>query len=109
MEKHLSRLLPVGIHLWMLLKKLYMLWKMQELIRQNVGYTPTTFTYPFGAVSKEALPVLKEMGFQATLICSSRINHITRDPDCLYGLGRFVRPSGVSSEQYFTKTVPLPE
>ena len=83
--------------------------KMQELIRQNVGYTPTTFTYPFGAVSKEALPVLKEMGFQATLICSSRINHITRDPDCLYGLGRFVRPSGVSSEQYFTKTVPLPE
>lgn len=78
--------------------------KMQELVQQNVGVTPTAFTYPFGAVSREALPVLKELGFQATLICAGRTNRITRDPECLYGLGRFLRPSGVSAEQYFTKT-----
>ena len=81
---------------------------MQARTEEKTGYTPTTFTYPFGAVSKEALPILKELGFQATLICESRVNHITKDPDCLYGLGRYLRPSGVDSASYFTKTVKLP-
>ena len=82
--------------------------KMQNRVREMTGITPTTFTYPFGAMSKEALPVLKELGFQATLTCESRLNTLTRDPDCLYGLGRYLRPSGTDSKTYFTKTVKLP-
>ncbi len=82
--------------------------KMQNRMREMTGITPTTFTYPFGAMSKEALPVLKELGFQATLTCESRMNTLTRDPDCLYGLGRYLRPSGTDSKTYFTKTVKLP-
>ena len=82
--------------------------KMQARVKEMTGYTPTTFTYPFGAVSKEALPILKELGFQATLVCESRVNYITKDPECLYGLGRYLRPSGPDSEKYFTKTVKLP-
>lgn len=77
--------------------------KMQQAMHENTGITPNTFVYPFGAVSKEAEPVLRELGFQATLICESKTNFITRDPECLFGLGRYLRPAGVSSEAYFTK------
>lgn len=81
--------------------------RMQDAMAQNTGFTPTAFTYPFGAVSKESLPILKEMGFQATLVCESRVNRITRDPECLYGLGRFRRPPDTGSEEFFTKTMKL--
>lgn len=63
-----------------------------ELLRDEAGISPTTFTYPFGAISKQTDEVLREMGFRATLGCESRMNHITRDADCLYRLGRFLRP-----------------
>lgn len=83
--------------------------KMQTRMEEMTGYTPTTFTYPFGAISKEALPIIKEMGFQATLICESRSNILKKgDGDCLFGLGRYLRPNGVDSKTFFTKTVKLP-
>lgn len=37
--------------------------KMQTRMREETGYTPTAFVYPFGAVSSESLPILKELGF----------------------------------------------
>ena len=81
--------------------------KMQDAVTQNIGFTPTAFTYPFGAISEESVPILKEMGFQATMTCESRLNRITRDPECLYGLGRYRRPLGVSSSEFFTGTMKL--
>lgn len=80
--------------------------KMQNRMHEETDYTPTAFTYPFGAVSSESLPILKELGFQATLICESHINAITRDPECLYGLGRYRRPAKTSSEAFFKKILP---
>lgn len=80
--------------------------KMQTRMREETGYTPTAFVYPFGAVSSESLPILKELGFQATLICESHINAITRDPECLYGLGRYRRPAKTGSEAFFKKLLP---
>ena len=80
--------------------------KMQTSMREETGYTPTAFVYPFGAVSSESLPILKELGFQATLICESHINAITRDPECLYGLGRYRRPAKTGSEAFFKKILP---
>ena len=82
--------------------------KMQQRMQEMTGYQPTTFTYPLGAVSRESLPILKDLGFRATLVCESRTNVITRDPDCLYSLGRYLRPSGPDAARYFTKTVKLP-
>ena len=81
--------------------------KMQDAVTENTGVTPTAFTYPFGAFSKESVPVLREMGFQATLLCESRINTITRDPECLFGLGRYLRPPKTDSATFFTKTMKL--
>lgn len=81
--------------------------KMQQETTQNIGRTPTAFAYPYGAISKEALPILKELGFACTMTCESRTNTITRDPECLFELGRYLRPHGVSSSRYFEKTVKL--
>ena len=77
--------------------------KMQQEMKEHTGYEPTAFVYPYGAVSKESIPVVKKIGFRASMTCQSRINVITRDPECLYGLGRFLRPSGPASGEYFRR------
>lgn len=77
--------------------------KMQAEMKENTGYLPIAFVYPYGASSKESDLILKQMGFQATFLCTEKINVITKDPECLYSLGRFLRPSGISSEVYFRK------
>lgn len=77
--------------------------KLQQEFEQNVGYTPTTFTYPFGSISKASFPIIKKLGFKASLSCASGINYITKDPDCLYCLKRNNRPSGITSETFFDK------
>lgn len=67
--------------------------KMQEKMEENTGYKPIAFIYPFGASSKESDSILKQMGFQATFLCTEKINMITKDPECLYSLaGFYVRP-----------------
>jgi len=81
--------------------------KMQQEMKNNTGYTPTTFVFPFGAVSDDALPVIKSLGFQATLTCYGKINIVNQNPECLYGMGRFLRPAGISSENYFSKKLKL--
>lgn len=68
--------------------------KMQERVKEMTGYTPTTFTYPFGAVSKEALPILKDLGFQGTLVCESRVNYITMDRNACMDWGGICGPAG---------------
>lgn len=74
---------------------------LQEKINLNLNTIPTTFTYPFGAITESSKEILKEMGFKATLTCENKMNKISHDPECLYGLYRFIRPSGISSEKFF--------
>ena len=77
--------------------------KMQKEMQEYTGYTPTTFVYPYGEVSREAIPIVKSLGFKASLTCQYKMNYITEDPECLYGLGRYLRSSGISSENFFGK------
>ena len=78
--------------------------KLQEEFRNNCnGYQPNTFTYPFGAVSKESNSIVKDLGFKASLSCTSGINIITKDPNCLYLLKRNNRVPEISTEQFFMK------
>lgn len=77
----------------------------QELLAQAGLPRPTVYAYPFGACSRETEQVLRELGFRCTLGCAGQVNRITRDPDCLYRLGRFNRPSGVSSEAFFREVL----
>lgn len=77
--------------------------RLQENLEEKTGVLPTVFAYPFGLISREALPVLKELGFQAVLNCFEEINHISKDPECLFHLNRFNRPGGVSTEAFMKK------
>jgi len=77
--------------------------KLQDEFQNNCYYTPNTFTYPFGAISKESDVILKELGFKATLSCTEGINYITRDPNCLFSLKRYNRSGLATTEKFFAK------
>ena len=76
---------------------------MQTLVEKYTGYLPTTFTYPFGTISKDAEPILKDMGFLATLTCNEGINSLTGDKNELYNLKRYNRPYNINREKFFSK------
>ena len=77
---------------------------LQDKIMENTGTLPFVFTYPFGAFSRESLPVIYDSGFLITLTCREAPNYITREPVCLYGIGRYNR-SGLYSTEYFMNMV----
>jgi len=65
---------------------------LQAELLSRCNVVPATFVYPFGATCPEALVLLKEMGFQATLTCNEGINEITQNnPSTLFELKRFNR------------------
>lgn len=75
--------------------------KLQNEFKENTNYIPNTYTYPFGEISKESNSFVKEMGFKASLSCTSGVNLITKDTNCLYLLKRNNRPSGIGTERFF--------
>lgn len=77
--------------------------KLQQEFKDNTNYVPTTFTYPFGAISKESYPIIKKLGFKASLSCSSGVNYITKDPDCLYLLKRNNRTNTINRTTFFNE------
>lgn len=79
--------------------------RLQGEIRENIGFYPVVFTYPFGSVSRESLPVIRDSGFLMTLTCREQENYITRDPQCLYGIGRYNRSGLYSTEEYMAKII----
>lgn len=79
--------------------------KLQKLITENTGYTPITFTYPYGFICNECIPLLKEMGFKAALSCYEKPNYITKDADTLFELNRYNRPNGISTEKFMKKAL----
>lgn len=71
--------------------------KNQNLIKKATGKQPVCYTYPFGFISKETVPVLCEMGYSITLSCTEGVNYLSGEPDELFGLKRFNRPHGKSA------------
>ncbi len=69
--------------------------KLQDEILLHTGKAPNTFTYPYGKVSKESYPVIKKLGFRASLTCDYGVNIITKDSEVLYNLKRVCRVHGV--------------
>ena len=77
--------------------------KLQNEFKENTGYVPTCFTYPFGGISNSSLDIIKELGFKASLSCEEGINKITKNPNSLYLLKRYNRPSYISTYNIFKK------
>ena len=78
--------------------------RLQSILSEKSGVTPTVFAYPYGAISSEAVFVLQSLGFRAALTCEERVNYLSSlAPDRLYRLGRFNRPSGESTEEFMAR------
>ena len=77
--------------------------KAQKAFSDNLGLEPSAFVYPFGAMSSKTEEIVRELGFSATFTCREKISRITRDTESLYEIGRFLRPSGISSSEFFKK------
>ena len=76
---------------------------LQTEIYEQTDYLPITFAYPFGYISDESLPILRELGFKVTLSCYEKKSIIKREADCLYNLGRYNRSGLVSTEEFMKK------
>lgn len=79
--------------------------RLQGEFREKIGFFPVIFTYPFGSVSRESLPVIRDSGFLMTLTCREQANYITREPQCLYGIGRYNRSGLYSTEEYMENII----
>ncbi len=78
---------------------------MQSKVEDILDITPTTFVFPFGAVSKCSLDILHQLGFKATLSCEGKINKLTKNPESLYGLYRILRLPHISSDRFFKSKI----
>lgn len=77
--------------------------KLQQEFEENTHYAPQCFTYPFGEISNSSLDIIKELGFKASLSCEQGINKLTKNPNSLYLLKRYNRPSYISTYNFFQK------
>ena len=62
-----------------------------------------SIAYPFGSFNEDTTDVVRDMGFEAAFTCTEVINLLTGEAEELYYLGRFNRPHGISSENFFKK------
>ena len=66
-------------------------------------HTVPSVAYPYGAYCRETTETVRELGFLAAFTCTEKINRLTKTAEELYDLGRYNRPHGVSSENFFAK------
>lgn len=76
--------------------------KLQNRITEMTNTTPNFFVYPYGAVSKDAKDLIKELGFKGSLGCVEFVSFVETSDD-LYDMGRILRPHGVSSKNFFER------
>lgn len=70
---------------------------------EHLGFKPLGFAYPFGIRCPSCKNLLIASGCRALFTCDERVNYISRDPGCLYELGRYNRPNGANRYEFFRK------
>ena len=73
---------------------------LRESAEHGVDLVPA-IAYPFGAFSEETGDIALEEGFEVVFTCWERFNSLLRGEEKPHELGRFNRPHGVASEQFF--------
>ncbi len=77
---------------------------MKDKLKNNSGVTSEAIAYPYGVYSKATAEIMKKFGYKLSFTCEERINTVIKgDRNSLYNLGRYNRPAGMSSEQFFSK------
>ena len=77
--------------------------RMQSAMERELGARPVCYVYPYGFVDPDGELLLRQLGYRVTLSCREAVNCITADPESLFSLGRFNRPSGVSSASFLDR------
>lgn len=84
--------------------------KLQAEMFEHTGTYPSVYTYPFGAISNASFGIITDMGFLASLSCAEKPSTVTRGkPESLRCLGRFLRPTKISSADFFEKKINIEE
>ena len=84
--------------------------KLQAEMFEYTGTYPSVYTYPFGAISNASFGIIADMGFLASLSCAEKPSTVTRGkPESLRCLGRFLRPTKISSADFFEKKINIEE
>lgn len=89
-------------------RKVFMqdIFKLQDMCDENCKFKPNVFTYPFGAYEESSQRLVKNCGFLASMDAEEKPNYIKKDdPECLYNLHRYNRPSGISTEDFMKKAL----
>lgn len=74
---------------------------LQQKIFEITGKYPDAIAFPFGYYCSESTNILKKLKINVAFTCSEK--QINLKNMNLFRLGRFNRPSGISSESYFEK------
>ncbi len=78
--------------------------KMKEKMVEFTGKAPVAIAYPFGSFSKESGDILRKCGIKIAFTCEEKVNIIKKsESEWLFKLGRYNRPHGISSENFFEK------
>jgi len=77
--------------------------KMQKTLSEKSDVKCEVFTYPYGKVSNDSVDIIKKLGFKASLSCYEKTSQITKDKNSLYLIGRYNRPSGISTQNFMKK------
>lgn len=79
--------------------------KAQSFFDENCAFRPNVYCYPYGFNDELSAKIVRACAFQASLSAEEGINIIT-DESSLYGLKRFNRPYGHTSEEFFSSILP---
>jgi peptidoglycan/xylan/chitin deacetylase (PgdA/CDA1 family) len=79
----------------------------QNFLKQS-GAILRTYAYPYGFCSDESEEIIRAFGYDVTLGCEEKTNFVSvGDYGCLVQMGRFNRPSGESSEEFFRQIIQI--
>lgn len=77
---------------------------LQTRMNEKLYHDARLFAYPYGFHTEESEQVLKELGFFITLTNQAKQNIIC-DKDSLFSLGRYGRPHGITSAEFFEQVL----
>lgn len=76
---------------------------LQNKLKVNCDLDCIAFAYPYGEISPDSLPVIKDLGFLLSFSTYEKVNKVFHNPEDLFLLGRFNRDSRLSTEQFMKK------
>ncbi len=78
--------------------------RLQSELSTHADIAPVTFAYPFGIIDPLSRQLLKAMGFAVSMTCAEHVSTVVRgDAESLWELGRYNRPSSISTDAFMTR------